>query len=94
MHEYGFYVVVGGVPYRYPVGTDSPGRLSQEGIPHIAGCFLRGKAQPGLMRLHITPVYGGGNIQAVRKVGHVSGISFRFGAPQLVVEMSYVQLQV
>jgi len=55
MHQYGFDMVVNGMPDGNLISSNGLGDLGQEGIAHLTRCLLQGKTLPGLIGFDITP---------------------------------------
>ncbi|MBA7574058.1 hypothetical protein ES708_15860 [subsurface metagenome] len=92
VHQYRLYVVVSGMPRRHPPGADGPGCLCQEAVSYLTGGFFQRQALSGLVALHIPFLDSGWNTELSGQLGNIVGIGVGISAPELVVEVSYVQL--
>ncbi len=65
--------------------------LSQKVVPHLAGGLFQRATLLSLICLHLTLFYRKRDTQTVRQVSHITSISLRISAPQLVVKVSHMQ---
>jgi hypothetical protein len=92
MHQNGLNMVVQGMPHHHPFCANGPGYFSQKGISYFTRRLFQRNMPPCLIPFYVTRLHSSGNAKTVSHIKDISGICLGLISPQLVVEMSYMQL--